>query len=93
MVINHLLTGMILQAKGRWLEFLRVLLPTSAAAEKDIEGFLTYSIYIPENQHVPYKRDEDSKGKGPLPITIFSGAMLFLGGVAHKINPAAFLFQ
>ena len=67
--------------------------PTSAAAEKDIEGFLTYSIYIPENQHVPYKRHEDSKGKGRLPITIFSGAMLVLGGVAHKINPAAFLFQ
>ena len=37
------------------------LLPS--AAEEDIEGFLTFSIYIPENQHVPYKRDEDSKGK------------------------------
>jgi len=75
------------------LEFLRVLLPTSAAAEEDIEGFLTHSIYIPENQHVPYKRDEDSKGKDRLPITIFSEAMLVLGGVAHKTNPPDVLFQ
>ena len=91
MVINHFLTGMILQVRGDdWSSF---LLPTSAAAEEDIEGFLTYSIYIPENQHVPYKRDEDSKGKDRLPITIFSEAMLVLGGVAHKINPPDVLFQ